>query len=242
MLRVIAGLLMLTVAGMGSAAADDAVDTVRAAVAKIIPGSTPDSIKPSQLPGMYEVTMGADVFYVSEDGRYLFHGNLLDLSKGGENLTENKRAEGRLKLLSTVDESQMIVFAPKKVKHTITVFTDIDCPYCRRLHSEMPQINALGIKVRYLFFPRAGKKSKSYDKAVAVWCAKDRKQALTDAKAGKHIDMKTCKNPVDKHMELVNELGVDGTPTMVLENGQIIPGYVPPARLASILDSEAARR
>jgi len=241
MLRVIAGLLMLTVAGLGSAMADDTVDTIRAAVAKIIPGSTPDSIQPSQLPGMYEVTLGADVFYVSEDGRYLFHGSLMDLNSG-ENLTENKRAAGRLKLINTVDESQMIVFAPKKVKHTITVFTDIDCPYCRRLHSEMPQINALGIKVRYLFFPRAGKKSKSYGKAVAVWCAKDRKQALTDAKAGKPINMKTCANPVDKHMALVNELGLEGTPTMVLENGQMIPGYVPPARLASILDSEAARQ
>lgn len=239
MFRVISGIVMVLVAGLGTAAADTGADKVRAAVERIIPGNAPDSIEPSELPGMYEVVFGAEVFYVSEDGRYLFSGSLLDL-RSGRNLTEDKRAGGRLKLIAGVDEAKMIVFSPKQeVKHSITVFTDIDCPYCRRMHQEMPELNAQGIEVRYLFFPRAGINSKSYQKAVAVWCAKDRRQALTDAKAGKAIDMKTCDNPIDEHMALVEELGISGTPTSVLENGQVIPGYVPVARLESILAGEA---
>lgn len=232
---------MVLIAGLGAVAADTGADKVRAAVERIIPGNAPDGIEPSELPGMYEVTFGAEVFYVSEDGRYLFSGSLLDL-RSGKNLTEDKRASGRLKLINGVDEAKMIVFSPKQeVKHSITVFTDIDCPYCRRMHQEMPELNEQGIEVRYLFFPRAGMNSKSYKKAMAVWCAADRRQALTDAKAGKSIDMKSCDNPIAEHMALVEELGISGTPTSVLENGQVIPGYVPVARLESILASEAGR-
>lgn len=237
MLKAIVAISTALLVGLGTAAADEGTDTVRAAIKKIVPNSAPDSIEPSELPGLYEVSFGAEVFYVSADGRYLLSGSLLDLSSG-KNLTEDKRAQGRLSLIDTVDEAKMIVFAPKEVKHSITVFTDIDCPYCRRMHQEMPELNAQGIEVRYLLFPRAGMQSKSYDKAVAVWCAEDRQQALTDAKAGKPIDMKSCDNPIDAHMALVQQLGISGTPTSVLENGQVIPGYVPVARLESILESE----
>jgi thiol:disulfide interchange protein DsbC len=132
----------------------------------------------------------------------------------------------------------MIIYSPKQVKHRVTVFTDIDCQYCRRLHQEMAELNGMGIEVRYLLFPRAGVGSKSYDKAVTVWCSANRQQALTDSKAGKNLPNKTCDNPVDKHMALVEKLGITGTPTMVLEDGSMIPGYVPAARLLAALEGK----
>lgn len=237
MLRVLSLFLIFSVALIGTAAAESGAEKVRAAMQKIIPGSEPDSIEPSELKGMYEVAYGAEVFYVSEDGRYLLNGSLLDLSSG-KNITEDKRAVGRLKLIKTMDEAKMIVYSPEQVKHSITVFTDIDCPYCRRMHKEMAEMNSQGIEVRYMLFPRAGVNSKSYKKAVAVWCADDRQQALTDAKAGKKVAEKTCDNPIDEHMALVEKLGITGTPTSVLEDGRMIPGYVPVARLVPVLEGE----
>jgi len=215
----------------------DEVALVRAAVGKIMPGATPDSIVKSGVPGFYEVVYGAEVFYVSADGRYLFNGNVVDL-KAGKNLTEEKRGQGRLKLISEVDEKSMLIFSPKEVKHRITVFTDIDCQYCRRLHQDMAELNNLGIEVRYLFFPRAGLGSKSYDKAVTVWCSANRQQALTDAKAGKSLSNKKCDNPIEKHMALVEKIGLTGTPSIILEDGTLIPGYVPAARLAAALEGD----
>jgi len=236
MLRILALFLVLGVAVGGTAVADEGVDKVRAAMGKIIPGKNPDSIKASEMDGLYEVTYGLEVFYVSADGRYLLNGNLIDLEQG-KDLTEGKRAVGRLRLVDSVDENKMIVYSPKKVKHTITVFTDIDCPYCRRMHQEMAELNELGIEVRYMFFPRAGLNSKSYKKAVAVWCADDRRQAMTDAKAGKAVPEKQCDNPIDEHMTLVEKLSITGTPTSVLEDGEVIPGYIPAARLITMLES-----
>lgn len=217
-------------------AADEAAQ-VRAAVSKIVPGMTPDSIVKSSVPGFYEVVYGTEVFYVSADGRYLLNGSIVDI-KAGKNLTEDKRGQGRLKVVSEVDEKSMIIYSPKEVKHRVTVFTDIDCQYCRRLHQEMAELNGLGIEVRYLLFPRAGVGSKSYDKAVTVWCSANRQQALTDAKAGKTLPNKKCDNPVEKHMALVEKLGITGTPTMILEDGSMIPGYIPAARLAAALEGK----
>ncbi len=235
--RVLVLIALLGLAMFNPLWAADDMAQVRAAVSKIVPGMAPDSIVKSSVPGFYEVTYGAEVIYVSSDGRYLFNGNVVDL-KSGKNLTEDKRGQGRLKLISGVDEKSMITFSPKEVKHRITVFTDIDCQYCRRMHQEIEEINKLGIEVRYLFFPRAGVGSKSYDKAVTVWCSANRQQAMTDAKAGKSLPNKTCDNPIDKHMALVEKLGITGTPSMILEDGSMIPGYIPAARLAAALDGK----
>ena len=132
----------------------------------------------------------------------------------------------------------MIIFKPETSKHFVSVFTDIDCGYCRKLHSEIDQYLAQGITVRYLFFPRAGKGSDSYAKAISVWCADDRQKALTDAKKGDSLAKKTCDNPVDQHMELGEAFGMSGTPMIVTEKGNVLPGYVPAAQLAKILSSE----
>ena len=214
-------------------------DSLRAALKKLIPDE-PDSIKASQMPGVYEVLYGLDVVYISEDGQFLISGSLIDVDTG-KNLTEDKRAEGRIALINAVDESKMIVFSPEEVKHRVTVFTDIDCGYCRRMHTEIDELNKLGIEVRYLFFPRAGLNSKSYKKAVSVWCSENQQEALTQAKLGKPVAEKTCDNPVDEHMGLVRKLGLTGTPASVLANGQIMPGYLPVERYVEMLAEADAR-
>jgi len=198
-------------------------------------GEKVDSITASAIPGIYEVLVPPKLFYMSADGRYLFTGDLIDLHEK-VNLSSDKRSTARMSAVDKLGESEMIVFSPKEVKHTITVFTDIDCGYCRKLHSEMASYNKLGIKVRYMAYPRAGIGSESYDKAVSVWCADDKAKAMTAAKSGGKVAKKTCDNPVAKEFALGQELGVNGTPALLLENGQIYPGYAPADKLIAVLD------
>lgn len=218
----------------------DDVKAIKAVFAKIMPGSKINSVGPSVLTGLYEVVMGAQVFYMSPDGRYVIQGDLIDLVKK-ENLTEATRSIQRAKLVKSIKDDTAIIFAPKEVKHTITVFTDIDCGYCRKLHREIQTYLDKGIRVRYLAFPRSGVNTKSYYKAVTVWCSDDKQKALTEAKSGKKLEQKECKNPVKDHLKLAEQFGVSGTPTIVLENGDVIPGYVPAERLGKILDSRETK-
>ena len=215
--------------------ADEAA--IKKALAEFMPGSSVDSIKASEVKGLYEVVTGGNIFYASEDGRYLLQGQLFD-AVAKKNITENKLADVRKAALEKVGEKKMIVFKPEAPKHMVSVFTDIDCGYCRKLHSEIDQYLAQGITVRYLFFPRAGKGSDSYVKAVSVWCAADKQKALTAAKKGDSLDNKTCDNPIDEHMALGEAFGMSGTPMIVTEKGNVLPGYVPAAQLAKILASE----
>lgn len=204
----------------------------------------PDRIEHSPIPGLYELTYGPDVVYVTKDGRYLIQGNLYDVAQR-ENLTEPKRQEARVAAIGSLGEASMIVFAPKKVKHTVTVFTDVTCPYCQRMHSQMSQYNDLGIRFRYLAFPRAGIGSEAYNTMVSVWCADDQQKAMTDAKAGREVTPKQCDNPVRDHYRMGRTIGVTGTPSIILENGEIVPGYVPPEQLAQMIEAkkaEVARR
>ncbi len=234
MLRLAMAVLL---ASMGFAANAADHEDIRKGLAKLIPNAEPDAIEQSVLPGFYEVTYGLDVYYVSKDARYFINGAIMDLVEE-KNITEDKKTKARLELISSLDEKDMIIFSPEKPKHKLTVFTDIDCGYCRKLHREMDKLNELGIAVRYMMFPRAGKNSKSYEKAVSAWCSDDQQKALTEAKAGNEIEKKTCDNPVDKHMELVRKLGISGTPTIILEDGSVIPGYVPAERLFAALEGE----
>lgn len=203
-------------------------------------GARPDKVQPGPVPGVYEATFGPQVLYVSADGRYVFNGVVLDL-KSGRNLTEVKRGAARLAAVEKMGEAQMISYGPDKAEHTITVFTDIDCGYCRKLHAEMKDYNDLGIRVRYLFFPRAGVASESGAKAVAVWCNKDRRAAMTRAKAGQSVDKAQCDNPVQAHYELGQRMGVSGTPAIVTDSGELIPGYAPAKSLKAELDKLAAK-
>ncbi|HEY4445398.1 MAG TPA: DsbC family protein, partial [Steroidobacteraceae bacterium] len=154
----------------------------RAALLKRLPpGSKLEDLRPSPIPGVYELAQGADISYLTADGKYFLDGNLYDMDSR-ENLTEVVRARARLAMISAVPESQMVIFSPKNPLYTITVFTDVDCAYCRKLHSEIAELNRLGVRVRYLFFPRTGPNTSSWKKAEVVWCSPDRNEALTRAK------------------------------------------------------------
>ncbi|MBD3671532.1 MAG: DsbC family protein [Gammaproteobacteria bacterium] len=214
--------------------AADTSDIEKKVNALLAPGVTVDSIKPSPLEGLFEVIIGSDIIYVSADGHYMLNGDLVNITTQ-ENLTENRRNGIRKALLDAVDEDEMIVYGPDSAPHTITVFTDIDCGYCRKLHRELDSYIKLGFKVRYLAYPRAGLGSESYNKAVSVWCAKDRQQALTEAKGGDNPPRRSCENPVASHMALGQKFGVRGTPSIVLEDGRMLPGYVPAGRLKQAL-------
>jgi thiol:disulfide interchange protein DsbC len=225
--------LSLSVTAM-AIVADEA--KIREKVSHLLPNMTLEKVVMSPIDGLYEVTVGTRIFYVSTDGRYLIQGNMLDLNTR-QDLTEAKQSQAKKAALDKISESKMIVFAPDKPKYTITVFTDIDCGYCRKLHQEIDSYLKEGIKVRYLMFPRAGVGSPSYDKAISVWCAVDKKQALTDAKAGKEIQSRKCDNPIDEHMKLGELMGVTGTPSIILDNGHLLPGYVPAERMSTYLNS-----
>jgi thiol:disulfide interchange protein DsbC len=204
-----------------------------------LPTLAPDSIRPTPVEGLYEVAFGPRVVYVSADGRFLVQGSIIDLERR-ENLTEPRIAAIKAEAMAAVGEDSMLVFGPEDAPYTISVFTDIDCGYCRKLHEEIDRFNAAGIRVRYLYYPRAGQGSPSYQKAVSSWCADDPKQAFTEAKQGKDIPEKTCPNPVDAHLALGQQFGVQGTPTIVLEDGETLPGYVPANRLKQMLESRQA--
>ncbi len=212
-------------------------DDIKQMLSNSMPGLKVDSVQISPIPGLYEVIAGSNIFYASANGKYLLQGKLIDV-KARKDLTEEKLAGLRAKSIEKIGKDQMIIFQPEKSKYTVSVFTDIDCGYCRKLHSEIDQYLDQGITIQYLFFPRAGKGSSSYTKAVSVWCAKDRKAALTEAKKGKDPEPKTCKNPVDRHMKLAHELGARGTPMIVTEKGTVYPGYMPAKQLIQALELE----
>jgi thiol:disulfide interchange protein DsbC len=202
----------------------------RVALVKLLPaGSKVEDLRPSPIAGIFEFSQGADVSYLTADGKFFLDGNLYDMATR-ENLTEDLRTKARVALINAVPESQMLIFSPKNPVYTITVFTDVDCGYCRKLHSEMAELNRLGVRVRYMFYPRTGPNTDSWRKAEAVWCAADRNDALTRAKAGVPVDTsKTCgPNPVAREYALGQSLGVRGTPAIVTESGDYISGYLPP--------------
>jgi thiol:disulfide interchange protein DsbC len=222
----------------GSVLAERGAD--EAAIRGALGAVEPASIEPTPLAGLYEVVVGSNVVYMSADGRYMLQGELIDVQRR-VSLTEPRRREATRSVIEALGEDKMIVFTPEKVKHVVTVFTDIDCGYCRKLHKEMDQYLSEGIKVRYMMYPRAGAGSESYRKAVAVWCAEDRNAAMTDAKNGKAVEMKSCDNPIDQHMDLVRQLRARGTPFIVLEDGSTQPGYVPAKRLSGLLNQLAKK-
>lgn len=218
-------------------AADADLNRAKAALVKFFPDAANATLRPSAVTGLYELVMGAQVYYVSADGRHLFLGDVVEV-RTRANLTERTREQISARLLNEIGEQDMIVLAPKETRHTITVFTDVDCAYCARLHQDVPELNRQGVKVRYLFYPRTGIGSETYRRSVAVWCATDRVKAVGVAKSGGQLDMKTCTNPVERHYRLGERLGISGTPTIYLENGGKIAGYVPPAQLLALIGAQ----
>lgn len=225
--------LCLSLLAAGAARAQVMTPEVRAQVAERL-DIQPDEIRPAPVQGLYEVTSGADVGYVSADGRFYIDGDLFEV-KTRANLTEKRRLASRVALLRDVPDDQTVVFAPKGYKYTLNVFTDIDCTYCRKLHSEIAELNKLGVRVRYLMYPRGGPGSVAWAKAEAVWCSADRRDALTRAKRGETVTAKACSNPVAKQYELGRQMGIRGTPGIITEKGQYIAGYLPAQQLVEHL-------
>jgi thiol:disulfide interchange protein DsbC len=208
---------------------------VRARVVAKLQGAKASDVAASPIPGLYEVTMGGLIAYVSADGKFLFSGNIYDLDSE-VNLTAARRNDARAKALGALPEEQMIIFSPEKPKMTVTVFTDVDCGYCRKFHSHIAEMNKAGVRVRYMLFPRTGPGTESWEKAEAVWCSPDRKEALTRAKKGEALKAKPCGDAMVKaDFELGADLGVEGTPAVFTQTGDYIGGYLTPEQLVQAI-------
>ncbi len=232
----------LLAAGPASLAEDDAAfEEVRKTISAKFDTIDPENVKRSPIDGWYELQKGPIVAYVSADGRYLLQGDLIDLDKQ-VNLSERSRNGARRDLVSALTDDKAILFTPAEQKYSVTVFTDVDCTYCRKLHNEIDQYLAKGIQIRYLLYPRNGPGSRTWNTSEQVWCAKDRGVALTAAKRGEGFESESCDaTMVSKHFALGRDVGLSGTPAIVLDDGTLVGGYVPPAQLAMRLESNAAR-
>jgi len=225
-----------------AAAAASAQDLTKEELATRLNGIAVEDISDAPIPGIYQVAVGANVAYVTKDGKFIIRGDIYD-AETSANVSEETRARARATLLGSVDPETMIVFKPASgpVKHTITIFTDVDCGYCRQFHREINKVTALGIEVHYLFYPRTGPNTESWTKADQVWCAADHNSALTRAKLGGEIpNSAECATPVEAHYELGQRIGVRGTPAIFNEAGDLLGGYLPPATLAKVLDDPNA--
>jgi thiol:disulfide interchange protein DsbC len=209
---------------------------VRARVVSKLQGAKPEDVGPSPIPGLYEVTMGGLIAYVSGDGKYLVSGNVYDLDTQ-VNLTATRRNAARAKALAALAEDQMIVFSPASARMTVTVFTDIDCGFCRRFHGQIAEMNKAGIRVRYLMFPRSGPGTESWRKAEAVWCASDRRDALTRAKRGEEVKSKSCKaeEAIQAQYSMGEDMGVEGTPAIFTQTGDYVGGFMTTDQLVKVI-------
>ena len=229
--------------GLATAAEGSVDERAIQALQSINPRIEVDHVGPSPLPGFREAVVGGQVVYISDDGRYLLQGALYDVVEK-KDLSQAGMAEVRRRLLATIPASERIVFAPENPVHTVSVFTDVECGYCQKLHEDIAEYNRLGIAIEYLAFPRMGPASEDFAKMVSVWCADDRRKALTDAKAGRSVPSRTCaRTPVDMQYRAGQRMGLEGTPMILAEDGTMLGGYLPPEGLLQrleALDEQAA--
>lgn len=210
-----------------------------AAVRALNPRVEIDKVRAAPIPGFREAIVQGQVVYVSDDGRYLFlpgpQGALYDVT-AKKDLSEQSLAVVRKDLLKSIPVSERIVFSPPNPKYTVAIFTDVECGYCRKLHSEIAEYNRQGIAVQYLAFPRMGMGSEDHKKMISVWCAPDRRKALTDAKSDRPLPSRDCKNTVTMQYDIGQRAGLTGTPMIIAEDGTTVGGYLPPQRLREALD------
>ena len=213
------------------------LEQVRAKVAEVFEEIQPEHIHPSPVDGWFTIRKGAIVAYISGDGRYLLQGDLIDLDDE-INLSEMTRNEARIEMLAELPDDKAIIFSPKDPRFSVSVFTDIDCTYCRRFHSQINEYLAQGIEIRYFMYPRSGPGTSSWKKAEEVWCAADRNEALTLAKLDKKFETKSCDASIlETHYALGQDIGLRGTPALVLQDGTLVSGYLPPLQLAEAVAS-----
>ena len=230
-----ASLHIVAAGGLPAVAFADDKQLVRERIEAAFPYIGITRIEESAVPSLYEVLLGADIVYATTDGRYLLHGDLIDLQERA-NLSERRRKLARRDMIRAIAPEETVTFAAADARHDVYVFTDVSCGYCRQLHRDMAELNRLGIAVHYLAFPRAGPGSPEFADMEAIWCSDDRRQAMTIAKAGGRVTAKKCDNPVGRQYQLGQELGVNGTPALYLKDGRSLPGYLPPEVLLEELD------
>ena len=216
-------------------------EDVETAVNKILPpGMQVQAIADSNIDGIKVVDIGElQPIYVTEDGKYFFYGELYSINESSiNNLTDQAKRDKRANLIaSNLSSADYITFPAKRVKHEITVFTDVDCGYCRKFHNEIKDFNDLGITVNYVAFPRSGLDSISYNKIVTAWCSEDPKSTLTKMKQGKDVQLSLCQDhPVETHFLLGQKIGITGTPAIIKSDGELLPGYLPPEELLNRLN------
>ena len=232
--KIVKPLLLTTLVASSIALAKDASEAIKAGVNNLQPLAKVKSMEDTPIEGISEVVIdtgrGGEVYYMSNDGKYLLNGNMIDTTSR-QDLTENKKSGIRRDVLKKFGKKERINFYPDDMKQHVTVFTDIDCGYCRKLHNQIDEYNKLGIGISYLFFPRSGINTPSYDKAVSVWCSDNQQEALTNAKSGINLDKKTCDNPISDQYKAGLAVGVTGTPAILTDDGALMPGYLPPAQL-----------
>ncbi len=231
---VVAFGIAVGVFGMANVSAGEIEDRISERLTRAVPGLEVMSVKESEAEGLYEVhSNNGDTIYATEDGQYLMTGDLLKITDQGiANVTEAARADARREMISDFGGDGVISFPADDEKAVVSVFTDIDCPYCRKLHDEVAQLNDYGITVNYYAFPRSGPDTASFRKYESVWCADDQQAAMDAAKAGRQVSNASCENPVLEQFELGGRVGVTGTPAIVLDDGNMVRGYVPAKRLA----------
>jgi len=215
---------------INAASSDKEIERVRAELVKMVPPAADAEIIKTAAKGVYRLDLQGSFYYAYVDGDHILFGDLIN-TKDKVNLGDVAKGDRMARMIDEVPMEKMIVYGPKDAKRHITVFTDIDCGYCRKLHKEMPQLTAAGIQVRYLAFPRAGVGSESHKKYVSVWCNDDQQEALTSAKAGQSVPAASCDNPVAESWELGQKVGIEGTPTIIFDDGKMTPGYIPSDRL-----------
>jgi len=213
---------------------DPEITKLKKNLATMFPQGTDYKISKTPVPGLYEVDFDNSFVYITADAQYAVKGDIINMLTNA-NLTDNKRASGRLKSMAVITDKDVITYPAKNRKTTVTVFTDIDCSYCRKLHADMKGYHGQGIEIRYVFYPRAGRGSNSHQKATSVWCADDQRKALDFIKSGRKIETRHCDTPIVKHIEVADKLGISSTPTLMFEDGTVMPGYIPPSRLALFL-------
>jgi len=226
---------------------DPAIEAIIAQLQKRIPSMDVQDVNKSPMKGLYEVMASGQLIYVSADAKFIVSGKLFSIENGIVDLSEDalaridkKKAPLRQAKIAQVEDKDMIIYKATNEKHKVSVFTDVDCGFCRQLHQKMAGYNNLGITIQYLGYPRAGIGSSSHIKLRSVWCAADQHKAMDAAKIDRTFGTDTCEDPIQEHMQLVRAFGINGTPALILESGRLLPGFVEPANLLKLLEQERA--
>ena len=230
---------MLAFSSANAEESDSELQQVQAVVTGMFDSIAADDISASPIDGWYQIHKGSIVAYVSADGRYLLQGDLIDL-ESSQNLSEDARTEGRRELMTQLTDDRVITFSPDEPKYSVSVFTDVDCSYRRRLHGQIDEYMAQGIEVRYVLYPRNGPATASWNTAEEVWCSANRNDALTQAKLDRKFETSQCDaSTISENFVVGQQVGLNGTPAIVLEDGTLIGGYVTPQQLAMQLEQNA---